>query len=104
MTACIAGHYGRVFRAAGQVDLQQTRPVYAFVPLECIDDNGFDLQRYLASRWPSANCGANPHAIGSHVIPNPTHPVNTQSRCPVLAEFLTNIESIARVKNTQNNT
>lgn len=98
MHAVIANHIGRIHHAAGQADLQLTRPTYAFVPEECISANAFDHRRYISGRWPSVNAGANPHAIGSHVMPDPERPVDPLCQCPVLAEFLTRIEPIALVK------
>jgi hypothetical protein len=41
------------------------------------------------------NAGANPLAIGSHVIPDPARPVCIRSRCPILIEFLEQIAAIA---------
>ncbi|MFN4804525.1 MAG: hypothetical protein ACK56K_04640 [Akkermansiaceae bacterium] len=89
---------GRIFYALGQTDLQQTRPVYAFVPDDFFEGDQFLKRSYLASRWPSAHCGANPNALGSHVIPNPNKPVLPNSTCPILAEFVMRLKQIASVK------
>lgn len=95
----VAGnHIGSVHHAAGNRDLQETRPTYAFIPSEFIDEAGFAKSLYLASRWPSINASANPYAIGSHVLPDAAKPVSPRSRCPILAEFLTRLEPIAAVK------
>jgi hypothetical protein len=98
MHAVINQRLGRVHHAAGNLELQKTRPVYAFVPEEFFGAGGFERNRYLASRWPSINCGANPLAIGSHVIPDPGKPADLRSRCPILAEFLDRVETIAAIK------
>ncbi len=99
MHAIISCQIGRVLHAASHAALRKTRPTYAFIPEEFFDADGFQRGRYLVSQWPSINCGANPLAIGSHVIPDPENPVNIRSRCPVLAEFLRRIETIAAIKN-----
>ncbi len=101
MLALIAGRIGRIFQAAGQPDLQQTRLIYAFVPFDFFDEAGFKRQRYLASRWPSCNCAANPHAVGSHVIPDLARPVSSRSKCPILAEFLTRLISLATIASSE---
>lgn len=90
---------GRVFHAASHPALAKTRPTYAFVPEEYFGETGLSRGRYLASRWPSINCSANPLAVGSHVIPDTEKPVKIQSRCPILAEFLRRLETIATIKN-----
>ena len=96
----IAGnHIGRVHHAAGNKHLQKTRPTYCFVPEEFFHENGLAKRRYLASRWPSINCTANPFGIGSHIIPNLDKPVSIRCRCPVLAKFLQRLEQVATVKN-----
>lgn len=89
---------GRIHHAAGHPALAKTRPVYAYVPESHFEENGFQKGHYLISRWPSINCAANPLAVGSHVIPDPEKPANLRSRCPILAEFLRRLETIAAVK------
>lgn len=97
----IAGNQiGRVHHAAGHPALAKTRPVYCFVPETFFDGDGFQKGRYLISRWPSINCGVNPHGIGSHVIPDPFRPADLRSRCPVLREFLRQLEHVAATKAT----
>lgn len=98
MHIVIGKQTGRIFYAHGQTDLQQTRPVYAFVPNEFFDGDVFQKQSYLASRWPPTNCGANPYAVGSHVIPNPNKPVLANSACPILVEFVMRLKQIVPVK------
>lgn len=98
MIAVIQNRIGRVYHAAGNSFLQKCRPVYCWVPEEFLGENGLDKSRYLASRWPSINCSANPLAVGSHVIPDTDSPVNLRSRCPILADFLLALETIAAVK------
>jgi hypothetical protein len=98
MHTIIANQIGRIHHAAGNTNLQKTRPTYCFVPEEHFSETGLEKSRYLASRWPSINSGANPHAIGSHVVPDPQLPVSIRSRCPVLREFLNRLETIAMVK------
>jgi hypothetical protein len=95
MHAVIANTIGRVHHAAGHPDLSKTRPVYAYVPEEYFGPEGFRRAGYLSSRWPSINAGANPLAVGAHVIPDPARPVCIRSRCPILVEFLTQIAAIA---------
>jgi hypothetical protein len=94
----ILGQAGRVYHAAGDSDLQQTRPIYCYVPDQFFDGENFQKASYLTSRWPSINCSANPLAVGSHVIPNPKLPVDPQCPCPILSEFLQRLEQIAAVK------
>ncbi len=98
MIAVIQNRSGRVHHAVGHLSLKKTRPVYCWVPEEFFGKNGLDKTRYLASRWPGINCSANPLAIGSHVIPDEENPANIRSRCPVLREFLQQIETIAAAK------
>lgn len=97
MILIIGNHIGRVYHAAGNKHLQKTRPVFAFVPEEFFLENGFQKERYLASRWPSINCSANPNGIGSHVLPDPEKPVTIPNSCPIFREFRERLE-IAAVK------
>lgn len=98
MLAIINQQIGRIHHAVANRNLQKTRPVYCWIPEVFFDETGFQKSRYLVSRWPGINCGANPLAVGSHVIPDPTQPVSIRSRCPILREFLRRIEQIAAVK------
>ncbi len=100
MHAIIANQIGRIHHAVTQQDLATTRPVYAYIPEEYYGPDGLDRGRYLASRWPEINRGANPLAVGRHVIPDPKHPADLRSRCPVLREFLARLETIARFNHT----
>lgn len=85
MRTVIQGRSGTIYHAKGHPDFQRLRPLYCFVP------DGQEPAAYQASRWPSVNAGANPHAIGSHVLPNLTRPVLQYLACPVLAAFLANL-------------
>lgn len=98
MHAVINQQLGRVHHAAGHPAVAKTRPVYCWIPEQFFDEGGFEKSRYLVSRWPSINCSANPLGVGSHVIPDPGKPANLRSRCPILAEFLRRLETIAAVK------
>lgn len=98
MHILIANQIGRIHHATGHPALQKTRRVYCWVPEAFFDEGGFQKSRYLASRWPSINCSANPLAVGSHVFPDPEKPVSIRSRCPILAEFLLRLETIAATK------
>ena len=98
MHIVVAEHSGHIHHAAGHSALQQTRPTYAFLPDGFVAEGGFAKAQYLASRWPSINAGANPYAIGSHIIPDAGKPVSPRSRCPILREFLTRLKTIAAVK------
>jgi hypothetical protein len=98
MIFIIANNIGRIHHATGNKNLLKTRPTYCYVPEEFFGPEGFQKSRYLVSRWPSINCSANPLAVGSHVIPDASRPVNLRSRCPILADFLQHIETIAAVK------
>ena len=98
MHTVIADSIGRVLHAAGHPYLSKTRPAYAYVPEEYFGPEGFRRAGYLRSRWPSINAGANPLAVGSHVIPDPARPVCIRSRCPILIEFLTQLAAIAPAK------
>lgn len=99
MHAIIAQQIGRIHHAAGHPDLRKTRPVYSWIPEAYFSESGFSKSRYLASRWPSINCSANPLAVGSHVIPDVENPVSIRSRCPILLEFVRRLETIATIKN-----
>lgn len=101
MHTVIANQLGRIHHATQHPDLAKTRPTYCFVPEGFFEESGLQKSRYLISRWPSINCGANPHAVGSHVIPDPKKPVSIRSSCPILREFLKRIEVIATVKTIQ---
>ena len=98
MHAIVNQQIGRIHHAAGHHALQKTRRVYCWVPEEHFGPGGFEKGRYLASRWPSINAGANPLAVGSHVIPDPARPVTLRSRCPILGEFLARLEHVAAIK------
>lgn len=98
MHLIIAQQIGRIHHAGGHPDLRKTRPIYSFVPEAYFSESGFSKSRYLASRWPAINCSANPLAVGSHVIPDTEKPVSIRSRCPILAEFLRRLETIAAIK------
>lgn len=67
---------GKIYKAYAQKDLQQTRPLYAFVPNDLIKGGKLDVIGYSSKRWDSINCGANKEAIGSHVFPDISQPVN----------------------------
>lgn len=98
LTREIAGKTGRLYHAIQHPNMRKTRPVYAFVPADYFQENGFEQALYLASRWPSANCSANPNGIGSHVLPDQGKPVSPKSHCPILREFLRQLETVASVK------
>lgn len=100
MQAVIANQTGRIHHAAAHSALQKTRPTYAFLPEGFVAEGGFAKAQYLASRWPSINASANPHSIGSHVLPDASKPVSPRSRCPILREFLLRLKTIAAVKAT----
>lgn len=101
MHIVIASKIGRIHHAIQHPSLAKVRPVYAFIPEEHFAESGFQKNRYLVSRWPAINCGANRYALGSHVIPDPENPVCIRSRCPVLDDFIKRLELIASIKNTQ---
>ena len=98
MHAVINNQLGRIHHADCHLDLQKTRPTYCFIPEAFFGESGLDRSRYLESRWPSINAGANPDSIGSHVIPDLEAPANIRSRCLILKEFISRVEIIARVK------
>ena len=98
MHTIIHCHLGRIFHAAAHSDLRVTRPTYVFVPEQFFGASGFNRSRYLNSEWPHINVGANPLAVGSHVIPDPTQPANIRSKCPILREFLSRLEVISTIK------
>lgn len=89
---------GRVHHGAGHPDLSKTRPIYAYIPEEYFNGDGFNRGAYMMSRWPSINCAANPLGIGSHVIPDPARPVSIRSRCPILTDFLAQLALIMPAK------
>lgn len=99
MIPLIAGNQiGRIFYGIQHPAFRKTRPLYAFVPEHHFSSNEFQKNRYLLSRWPSINCGANPFGIGSHVVPDPLRSVSPRSRCNVLAEFIRRLETVS-IKN-----
>ena len=97
MILIIAGKTGRVHHAIQHPGLRKTQPCYCFVPEEFFQETAIDKTRYLASRWPSINCSANPNGLGSHVLPDPEKPVTIPNSCPIFREFLERLE-IAAVK------
>lgn len=98
MHVVIANQTGRIHHAAQHPELRIIRPCYAFIPQEHFQPCGFNRRRHLESRWPEINAGANPHAIGSHTIPDAEKPVESTTRCPVLREFLIRLQAISAVK------
>lgn len=98
MHTVIHGQIGRVHHANQHPALRKTRPVYCWIPEAFFDGAGLNRSRYLSSRWPCINAGANPLALGSHVIPDPEKPVSIRSKCPILREYLARLEHIATVK------
>ena len=100
MHTLIHPHFGRVLHAVYHPDLARVRPTFAFVPEEFFDGDGFRRHAYLCSRWPCINTRANPHAVGSHVMPDPARPVAIRSRCPNLAHFLQQLTEIIAYKAT----
>jgi hypothetical protein len=98
MQIVIAHQTGRIHHAVGHSALQKNRPTYAFLPDGFVVGGGFAKAQYLVSRWPSINAGANPHAIGSHIIPDASKPVSPRSHCLILREFLARLKTIAAVK------
>lgn len=67
---------GRIYHAYAQKDIQEVRPLYAFVPNNLIKNGKLDIDEYSSKRWDSINCGANQEAIGSHLFPDISKPVN----------------------------
>lgn len=98
MTLSFKNQIGRVHHAAGNKHLQETRPTYCYIPEEFFGEKGYEKSRYLVSRWPSINAGANPLAVGSHVLPDAVRPANIKSQCPILRGFLARLETIAAAK------
>lgn len=98
MISRIANQTGRIYHAEQHSELAKIRPCYAFIPQNYFGVNGFQRRRYVTSRWPSINAGANPLAIGSHVLPDSKRPVSSRSKCPILKEFLCSLKTIAAVK------
>lgn len=98
----IANQTGRIYHAEQHPELAIIRPCYAFVPQTYFGANCYEKNRYLASRWPTINGGANPHAVGSYVIPDPEKPVQSKTRCPVLRQFKASLRAIAAVKASPN--
>jgi hypothetical protein len=89
---------GVVYQAAAHPDFAELRPCYCFVPEEFISGDALLKTAYLASRWPGINCAANTNAVGSHVLPAMARPINTDSACPELADFLRRLTEVAAVK------
>ncbi len=75
---------GEIFFGEAHPDFLQLRPLYCFVP------DGTSYKNYGDSRWPSINSGANPHAVGSHVLPNWSRPARNLD-CPTLKKFVENL-------------
>lgn len=85
MRVVIQGFPGTIYHGKGHPYFQIRRPLYCFVP------HGQSLATHLDSRWLSVNAGANPNAIGSHVVPDVTRPVPQGWTCPVLTAFIANL-------------
>ena len=60
----------------------------------------FDRLTFVSSRRQSLSFSANPLAVGPHVIPDQQRPADIGSRCPILAEFLSRLETIVSIANT----
>ena len=85
MRAVIQGRPGIIYYGKGLPCFQNHRRLYCFVP------DSQSPATHLDPRWLSVNAGANPHAIGSHVLPDFTRPVPQEWTCPVLTAFLANL-------------
>jgi hypothetical protein len=89
---------GKIYKAYSQRDLQQTKPLYAFVPNDLVIGGKLDLGQYSGKRWDSINCGANKRAVGSHVFPDLSQPI-TQSELEgndSIQEFLTRVKQLTQ--------
>lgn len=70
---------GKIFHASAQEDLQQTRPLFAYVPDKLITATGkLDSTNYRTQRWASINAGANKDAVGSHIFPDMNRPATDE--------------------------
>lgn len=90
---------GQLFHALAEKNISATRPMFAFVPNYLFKNNKFLAREYSLRGWDSINCGANKHAIGSHVFPDLSKPIlslNTNPTNPTfhseLKEFITNLK------------
>ena len=98
MHTLIHPHFGRVLHAVYHPDPAKVLPTFAFVPEEFFDSEGFRRSAYLCTRWPCINTDANPHVVGSHVMPDPARPVAIRSRCPILAQFIERLTELIACK------
>jgi hypothetical protein len=67
---------GRIFKAQSEGNLSQTKPMFAFVPSYLFKNQQFQEREYSLRGWDSINCGANKNAVGSHVFPDLSKPLN----------------------------
>ena len=91
MRLLINGVQGRIYHAEAHPALRAVRPLYCFVPDFFATSGDFHRVAYIHSRFPSVNCGCNPHGIGSHVFPDMGSPLEQDFDEPVLHEFIRNL-------------
>lgn len=89
---------GKIYMAYAQKDVQQTRPLYAFVPNDVIKEGKLDIVSYSSKRWDSINCGANQEAVGSHVFPDISKPIKQSEVItnPNIANFLKRLKKLTQ--------
>jgi hypothetical protein len=81
---------GKVFYSISNRDISQIKPTFAFVPLELLDGDKLDREKYTAQRWDSINCGANTNSVGSHVFPDLNRPAKKEE----YGKFLTEVKRL----------
>lgn len=89
---------GTIYKAHAQKDIQQTRPLYAFVPSELVKGGKLDAIGYSSKRWDSINCGANEEAVGSHLFPDVSQPIKQGDIAsnPILNKFFERLKKLTQ--------
>jgi hypothetical protein len=87
---------GQIFQAKAEKNISATRPMFAFVPEYLIENGKLNSKEYSLRGWDSINCGANKHAIGSHVFPDLTKPITEvpELKKPDFNDFLNSLKRL----------
>jgi hypothetical protein len=87
---------GKIYLAQAEDNLSQSKPMFAFVPTYLFKNQEFQAKEYSLRGWDSINCGANKHAIGSHLFPDLSKPIakSFSHKTPEVQEFVSNLQKL----------